>query len=260
MDWHIRGENSSRTFKDASGNIWGYITPKELTAIYPNGGYRIIGDLKKKENPKARDFLQGPGEEGRDVLRGLYPYQRKKSRTERTVGYIDVSSQEAPDSFVRIRTGNTFKGVILPLILLLLLCGLFLLGWFLSRKEKIPGLDDTAVSYHVEGMENPDPESIALPGVSVIEMEAGSTRVDFPLVNPEGNTCYMKYTIRDTRTDEVLYRSGMIEPGMAVLGFDLEQPLEAGTYEILVQVETSDLEDYTVQLNGAEIPAKLEVR
>ena len=255
MDWHVRGENSSRTFKDASGNTWGYITPKELAAIYPNGGYRIIGDLKKKESASGQYLVS---KDGKRVC--LYPYRRKNTRMERTVGYIDVSSQEAPDSFVRIRTGNIFKGIILPLILLLLLTGLFFLGWFLSRKPEVPGLDEAAVSYKVEGMENTDPESIALPGVSVIEMEAGSTRVDFPLVNPEGNTCYMKYTIRDTQTDEVLYRSGMIEPGMAVLGFDLEQPLEAGTYEILVQVETSDLEDYTVQLNGAEIPAKLEVR
>ena len=110
-------------------------------------------------------------------------------------------------------------------------------------------------------MENTDPESIALPGVSRIEMEAGTTRVDFPLVNPEGNTCYMKYTIRDAQTDEVLYSSGLIGPGQAVLSFDLNRPVEAGTYDILLQVETSDAAlDCTVQLNGAEIPAELEAK
>lgn len=255
MDWHIREREYSRTFRDAAGNIWGYMTAKELAGQYPNGGYRIVADLKKKENPSGDLFLAGEGNKSR-----LYAYDRKKKRTERTAGYIDVSGPAHPDSFVRIRTGNVVRGVIFPAVIFFLLCAVFFLGWWISRKEKVPGLDEAAVSYKVEGMENTDPETIALPGVSRIEMEAGTARVDFPLVNPEGNTCYMKYTIRDAQTDEVLYRSGMIEPGKAVLSFDLNRPLEAGTYNILLQVETSDLNDYTVQLNGAEIPAELEAK
>ncbi len=255
MDWHIREQEYSRTFKDTAGNVWGYMTAKELDRRYPNGGYRIVADLKKKEKPSGDLFLTGEGKKS-----CLYAYDRKKKRTERTTGYIDVSGPDHPDSFVRIRTGNVLRGVILPAVILLLLCGLFLLGWYLSQKEEVPGLDEAAVSYKVEGMENTDPESIALPGVSRIEMEAGTTRVDFPLVNPEGNTCYMKYTIRDAQTDEVLYRSGLIGPGQAVLSFDINRPVEAGTYDILLQVETSDLDDYTVQLNGAEIPAELEAK
>ena len=123
----------------------------------------------------------------------------KRKGTERTAGYIDVSSPDHPDSFVRVRAGNVLRGSDSPAVLFLLLCAVFFLGWWISRKEKVPGLDEAAVSYKVEGMENTDPESIALPGVSRIEMEAGTTRVDFPLVNPEGNTCYMKYTIRDAQ-------------------------------------------------------------
>lgn len=255
MDWHIREQEYSRTFKDAAGNAWGYMTAKELAGRYPNGGHRIVADLKKREKSSGDLFLTGEGKKSR-----LYVYDRKKKRTERTIGYIDVSCLEHPDSFVRIRTGNVLRGVVLPAVLLLLLCAVFFLGWWLSREEEVPGLDDTAVSYRVEGMQNTDPESIALPGVSVIEMNAGDTKVDFPLINPEGNNCYMTYIIRDAQTDEVLYESGKIEPGMAVLSFDLNRTLEAGTYDILVQVKTADLEDYTVELNGAEIPAELVVR
>lgn len=255
MNWHIREQEYSRTFKDAAGNAWGYMTAKELAGRYSNGGYRIVADLKKKENPSGDLFLTGEGKKSR-----LYAYDRKKKRTERTTGYIDVSGPDHPDSFVRIRTGNVLRGVILPAAFLLLLCGLFFLGWYLSQEEKVPGLDDTAVSYRVEGMQNTDPDSIALPGVSVIEINAGDTKVNFPLINPEGNNCYMTYIIRDAQTDEVFYESGKIEPGMAVLAFDLSRPLDAGSYDILVQVKTADLADYTVELNGAEIPAKLVVK
>ena len=229
MEWHIREQNYSRTFRDSSGNIWGYITAKELAGRYPNGGYRIVADLKKTENPSGDITLTREGKKTH-----LYAYNRKKKRTERTIGYIDVSSMDCPDSFVRIRTGNMLRGVVLPSVLFLLLCAVFLLGWWLSRKEKVPGLDEAAVSYKVEGMENTDPESIALPGVSRIEMKAGTTRVEFPLINPEGNNCYMKYTIRDAHTDEALYSSGLIGPGQAVLSFDLNRPVEAGTYITLM--------------------------
>ena len=255
MKWTVKEEHNSDGFRDSAGNTWGYITSKELLKRYPNGGYRIVADLKKTENPLGDLLLIGEGKQCR-----LYSYKRKKRRLEKTVGYINVGTENQPDSFVRIRKSNLFGGLIIPLASVLLLCAVFFLGWWLSRKEKVPGLDEAAVSYKVEGMENTDPESIALPGVSRIEMEAGTTRVDFPLVNPEGNTCYMKYTIRDAQTDEALYSSGLIGPGQAVLSFDLNRPVEAGTYDILLQVETSDLDDYTVQLNGAEIPAELEAK
>lgn len=255
MKWYVREQEYSHTLEDRQGNWWGYITSKELLKRYPNGGYRIVADLKKKESPSGDPLLIGEGKQCR-----LYPYQRKKKRLEKTVGYIEVSSEEHPDSFVRIRKGNLFGGLILPLLVILLLCVGFFLGWWLSREEEVPGLDDTAVSYRIEGMQNTDPDSISLPGISRIEMNAGETEVDFPLINPEGNNCYMIYIIRDAQTDEVLYESGKIEPGMAVLSFDLNRILEAGTYDILVQVKTADLADYTVELNGAEIPAELVVR
>lgn len=255
IEWYVREQEYSHTLKDKAGNTWNYMTGKELMERYPNGGYRVVGDLRKKENPSEDIALI------KDKKKyWLYPYQRKKRRLEKTIGYINVSREGQQDSFVRIRKGNLFGGLILPLVVVLLLCVVFFLGWWLSRKKEVPGLDDTAVSYRVEGMQNMDPDSIALPGVSVIEMNAGETKVDFPLINPEGNNCYMTYIIRNAQTDEVLYESGKIEPGMAVLSFDLNRPLDAGTYDILVQVETADLADYTVELNGAEIPAELVVK
>ena len=123
MDWHIKEREYSRTFRDASGNDWGYISARKLSARYPNGGYRIVADLKKKENSSGENFLTGGTQRA-----CLYPYKRKHTRTEKTVGYIDVSDPDHPKSFVRISTGNLFTGVILPHAILLPLSVLFLLG------------------------------------------------------------------------------------------------------------------------------------
>ena len=76
MDWHVRKREYSRTFKDGAGNVWGYMTAKELAKRYPNGGYRIVADLKKKENPSGDLSLTGEGKRTR-----LYAYNRKKKRT-----------------------------------------------------------------------------------------------------------------------------------------------------------------------------------
>ena len=253
MEWSVKEQEYSAVYKDRKGGTWGYLTGKELLERYPNGGCRIVADMRRKEG----------GEEGLRVrsvesVWRLSPYQRKK-RFERPVGYIDVSTDEKQDAYVRIVKPALFRGLILPILVILFLIGGILTGWWLSHRNEVPGLDETAVSYRVEGFENTDPDSITVPGISVLRMDAGQQTVEYPLINPEGNTCYMKYTIRETETGEVLYESGLIEPGAAVLTFDLNQTFEAGTYDILVKVDTSDINDYTVELNGAEIPAELIV-
>ena len=255
MEWSVKKQEYSARHKDSKGRTWGYLTGKELMERYPNGGYRIVADMRRKEGRTEDLLLKDKG-----AVWCLHSYQRKKSRLERTVGYIDVSTDTEKDVYVRIVKRTLFRGLILPVLILLLLAGGVFLGWWLSRQNQVPGLDEAAVSYRVEGMKNTDPESIALPGISLVEMEAGQRTVEFPLINPEGNVCYMKYIISETETGEILYESGLIEPGMAVMNFELNRTLEPGTYDILVQVKTSDINDYTVELNGAQIPAELVVK
>lgn len=254
MEWSVKKQEYSSIYKDSKGRNWGYLMGKELLERYPNGGYRIVADMCRKEG-ETEDLLLRDGE----AVWRLHPYQRKKKRLYQTVGYIDVSSATEKDAYVRIVKRALFRGLILPLMIVGLLTGGIMAGWWISSREEVPGLDETAVSYRVEGMENTDPESITVPGISVLKMEVGQNTVKYPLVNPEGNTCYMKYTIRELESGEVLYESGLIGPGSAVLSFDLNQTLETGIYDILIKVDTSDINDYTVQLNGAEIPAELIV-
>lgn len=253
MEWSVKEQEYSAVYKDRKGGTWGYLTGKELLKRYPNGGYRIVADMHRKEGGREEFILRSESAGWR-----LQPYQRKQ-RFKKTVGYIDVSTDEEQNAYVRIVKPALFRGLILPVLVILFLIGGMLAGWWLSHRDEVPGLDETAVSYRVEGFENTDPDSITVPGISELRMDAGQRTVEYPLVNPEGNTCYMKYTIRESETGEVLYESGLIEPGAAVLTFDLNRELEAGTYDILVKVDTSDIDDYTVELNGAEIPAELTV-
>ena len=188
----------------------------------------------------------------------LYVPRQKPGFFQKITGYIRCTDEQEREWYVRILSRSAGKiGALILLLAAVIAGGAFL---YFRMSEEGPDLDKAAISYEMpDSMVNEDPDTIALPGISILEMKAGSRTVEFPLINPEGNTCYMAYTIVDQASGETLYESGMIEPGKAVLNFDLNRTLEPGTYSILVQIKTNDLEDYTVELNGAEIPAELVV-
>ena len=50
-------------------------------------------------------------------------------------------------------------------------------------------------------------------------------------------------------TQEVLYESGLVKPGTAIMEFDLNRTLEAGSYDVTVLVETTSVEDPEAEMN-----------
>lgn len=253
MEWKIkRDSTATNIFKDELSYEWKYISKEELYNRYPNGGYRIVGDLRKKHNADYDEILIT---ESSRVF--LYPYCRRRRKVEKVVGYIEL--EDYPDYYVRILKKSYFK-FILFLLTLFILAGVFFLGMWMSNKDKVPGLDEASVSYRVEGMENIDPEIISLPGISVITAKAGESEVKYPLQNPIGNECYMKYRIIDINSDEVLYESGLIEPGTAITSFQLTKSFSEGEYRVLIEVDAFDINDYKKALNGGEMEAILRVQ
>ncbi len=145
-------------------------------------------------------------------------------------------------------------------ILAILVCAaIFLVGVWFAQRDEVPGLDKTAVSYHIDGVKNTDEDSILLPGLSVLNGKANDTHIKAVLMNPDGNGCYFKYTIIQKDSEEVLYTSGLIEPGKAVTEFDLNKKLKAGKYPIQVIVETNDLKNPEIVYNAGNIDAQLVV-
>ena len=222
-----------------------------MQALYPNGGFKVFSDIHMRENPKAEDHLAG---EKAEV--GLYPYQNRLAWTKRVVGYIPVVDGKGEEGFLRIVDHAWHR--LLSVILAALVCAIiFLAGIWTARKDEVEGLDKTAVSYHVEGIKNTDSDSILLPGVSKLNGREDDTHIKAVLLNPEGNECYFRYTIKQTDTGESLYASGLIEPGKAVMEFDLSKKLKAGTYPIEVIVETRDIQDPEIVYNAGNIEAQL---
>ena len=120
-------------------------------------------------------------------------------------------------------------------------------------------LDENAVDFSPVNGESidPDPNHIAFPAYHDMKIEAGTNVLHVALWNPKKNTCYFKFTITDVKSGNVLYASKLVAPGKAVKDVELSEVIEAGTRDISIAVDTFDLEDEDVPLNGAKVEVKL---
>ena len=100
---------------------------------------------------------------------------------------------------------------------------------------------------------------IKIPGYGEITVPAGETTWKITLANPEENTCYFKYTVTIDDSENPIYESDLIEPGKAVREFDVTEPLEAGDYEIHLNISTYAMDEELTPLNGAVVKAVLHV-
>lgn len=102
-------------------------------------------------------------------------------------------------------------------------------------------------------------EGIKIPGYGEITVEAGSTTWNIILANPEDNSCYFKYEITIDDSETPIYESNWIEPGMAVEQFEVTEALEAGDYEIHLNISACTMDESHTLLNGADVMAVLHV-
>ena len=257
---HRKNNEAQSIFADKKGNQWKYLIRKEYMEL-PEQERRICADMRKKDSGSANLLLRDG-----EIRSGLYQYRSKKKFSEKTIGYIPVlpvdnTGETAGDpSCIRIIGKSFVKAYIVPVLLLLLLAGLILGSFWYLKEDDIPGLDESAIAYHVEGVKNTDPSQIMMPGFGTITMDAGSTTVHAALANPEGNPCYFKYQISLSDTGDQIYESGWIEPGMAVAEWNISEELPEGEYPIYILVQTGSLENYEEGMNRGVVNATLVVR
>ncbi len=110
------------------------------------------------------------------------------------------------------------------------------------------GIDDSG---EIEGR-------ILVPGYSGAQMNEGDTVLSLRIGNPEENTCYLKATLQ-LADGTVLYESGLIEPGKGFEEIELNQTLEAGSYEAVVHFQGYTMDDEPKELNSSDSAFTLTV-
>ena len=102
-------------------------------------------------------------------------------------------------------------------------------------------------------------QGIKIPGYGELTVAAGSTDWNITLLNPEGNTCYFRYTITIDDSQTPIYESDLIEPGKAITEFEVSEPLEAGDYTIHLNISSHTMDEDLASLNGADVKSVLHV-
>ncbi|MDO4339031.1 MAG: hypothetical protein Q4C91_13270 [Eubacteriales bacterium] len=101
-------------------------------------------------------------------------------------------------------------------------------------------------------------DNILVPGYSGAEMKAGDKTLNLRIGNPEENACYLQATLQ-LEDGTVLFESGLLEPGTGFEEIELNQTLEAGTYEAWVHYQGYSMDEEPELLNGSDSAFTLTV-
>lgn len=228
-------------FKDSQNQIWSYYQTKMLPNHLP-----ILGQISTKE---TSTFLTHEEKQ-------LFIAPSQKKPFQQTVGYLLCADESGQEYIVEIKKNRI--GLVYFLFIgaiLIILGGMFTLNSLHRLK-----LDSNAIAYQMpDGLKNENPNSIMIPGYEALMMNEGNV-LPISLLNPEGNPCYFKYTLFLKDSNEVIYESELVKPGMAIVPVTLNQNLEPGTYTLIIQVSTASLDNPEQEMNGGIVETTLTVK
>lgn len=220
-----------RYYQDSNKWRWGYYSEEKMMELFPNGGFQIYGDFRRKTTLPVIACLV----DGENKLE-ITAYTGQLKRNEKVAGYIPL---EFDDGYVRIVQKKKGK-ILLYLSALFFVLALFFGGLWLGQQNRPI---DNPVKIASGSIANPDSTNIRLPGIEYVYATAGDPHVNQLLLNVEGNAVNLTYEIRLDETNELIYRSKVIKPGYGVREFNMERTFEEGKYPISITALSSAQED-----------------
>lgn len=218
----------------------------------------VAGDIcRKTKKEKSLGTLEQALEKGKRRTLTIYPYKEKLSYSERVAGYAPYSETGDGTEYVRI-VKKSLPKIVFPLLLILVLVGGGI-AWYVIQSNG-PDLDRSAIAYEMpDGMKNTDPDQLMLPYYNEVTVTAEDGMGHAVLNNPDGNQSYFRYILTLTDTGDEIYRSGLIEPGMAVADWEINRDLEPGDYAAELAIQTFSLDDHEKETNGGNLVITLHV-
>ncbi len=165
------------------------------------------------------------------------------------------------------------KRAISLILIAVMLCGAFMLAGCKQKQQTIPqsgvGLvvDPNQGDYVAPEQGDGSTSGIAIPGwgeITIPPNKADNIKVDF--YNPEENAgkFYLTFQIRlpDNSAEgyEVLYTSGLIEPGKHIYSINLSRGIEEGEYEAIIHCQPYKMDETKTPTNNADLKTLLIVK
>lgn len=117
--------------------------------------------------------------------------------------------------------------------------------------------DNNASHYEKNTLQSSENSTgIKVPGYPDITISSESDNIPITLLNPKDNPCNFKFTLVLEETGEELASTGLVKPGDAVNGVDLQEMIPKGEYTLLINISTYDLKT-GASMNGAQVKTNL---
>lgn len=109
-------------------------------------------------------------------------------------------------------------------------------------------------------------QGVAIPGWGSLTIPVNTTEVVVDFMNPSENTdlYYLTFELRLLNNSEdgyeVLYKSGLVEPGLHIQNITLSRGLEEGEYDAIIHVQPYRMNEEKTPTNNADMKTKLIVK
>ena len=239
-----RRKGYDKGLKTADGSVIGYYSKTRMKKKFPKGGYILAGGIGSGMGTSIGNLL---------TEEGSIPYHTLQySRFIYGIdGYIDCGDRQ----YLAVVKNRLPRNLVVLIFILAVLAGMGV--WIYHLAGNGNGLDPNAEDYEpsFEYSGVTDPDHIALPGYEEIKIVAGTDTAYVALWNPPSNPCYFQFQL--VYDGDILYESGLIEPGKAVTEVPLGRTFDAGIYDLNITINTFSLEARETPMNGGNIECKL---
>ncbi len=247
----------------------GCYTVKEIKALYPDGGIRVVGQVAYGDNEIGTMTVN-------DIEEPVY--KPTNSVRYKTIGYIELET----GTFVAVKKDIIAMIIALVLLGLLVLAGLIFGISYAVRANGDAEPETTTSPYGLDvnqqqGLGELDlPEKIetsnknvTMNGIAQINFKANQVEQNFILSNSEKNkdVCFIVFTIYlDSNengviddSDEQLYQSGLVQPDYSISRFNISRTLQAGTYKAIVHQQPYSFDQARTPLNNFVVKTEIVV-
>jgi hypothetical protein len=128
-------------------------------------------------------------------------------------------------------------------------------------------VDPNASGYEAEETaETASAPGVTIPGWGSLTIPADTTDITVDFYNPESNEGYYDLTFELQLPDdseqgyEVLYTSGLVEPGLHIQHITLSHGLSEGTYHAVIHVQPYKQDEDHTPTNNADMETELIVK
>lgn len=247
----------------------GYYTVKEMKALYPDGGIRVAGQLKYGKDQTGVITVDGIEEP---------VFKATSSARYKTIGYIELET----GSFIAVKKDNLLAIILFILLGLLALAGLIAGMTHIIKTNSEPDTTttqpplilDTNAEEGEGKLELPEKidtstKNVTIVGIPEMNFKAGKKEQNVILTNHKKNegVCFMEFTIyldknsnkKIDDADEMIYKSGLVQPGYSISKFSINRTLEVGEYDAVVMQQPYSFDQQRTKLNNMVVATKIIV-